>query len=68
MYQLFETTEEAAANFALQCFGSDGEICNSCPFEMDCDGTTMRLGSIVNIKERMIGWLEKEVKHGFEAS
>lgn len=56
-HELFGTPERAAEYFALRCLGSDGEVCSGCPFELACDATAMRLGSLANIKVRMLEWL-----------
>lgn len=54
--KLFGTPERAAEYFAMQCFGSDGSLCNYCPFD-DCDESLRNMGTHSTVYDALLEWL-----------
>lgn len=59
--KLFGTPERAAVYFALQCFGSDGDMCYYCPFD-DCNTMLRKMESYPSMYDTILEWLESEVR------
>lgn len=58
--RMFGTSEKTAEYFALQCFGSDGDICGYCPLFDDCDESLRNSGSYPIVHDAILKWLESE--------
>ena len=55
-HELFGTPERAADYFATQCFGSDGSMCDYCPYD-DCNSNLNNSGSYATVYDALLEWL-----------